>query len=55
MGLCEGVAEDRAGLRHGGTLLQMVSGDFSAKGVAKNQPVKLAAMEEFTGPRRTRR
>lgn len=27
------------------TLLQMVSGDFTAKGVVKNQPVKLAAME----------
>jgi cytochrome bd ubiquinol oxidase subunit I len=27
------------------TLLQMVSGDLSASGVAKNQPVKLAAME----------
>ncbi|HEY5892428.1 MAG TPA: cytochrome ubiquinol oxidase subunit I [Chthoniobacterales bacterium] len=27
------------------TVLQIVSGDFSAKGVAKNQPIKLAAME----------
>lgn len=27
------------------TLLQMISGDISAKGVVKNQPVKLAAME----------
>ncbi len=27
------------------TVLQMVSGDFTAKGVAKNQPIKLAAME----------
>lgn len=27
------------------TVLQMVSGDLSAKGVAKNQPVKLAALE----------
>lgn len=27
------------------TVLQMVSGDFTAKGVAKNQPVKLAALE----------
>lgn len=27
------------------TVLQMVSGDFTAKGVAENQPVKLAAME----------
>lgn len=27
------------------TVLQMISGDFSAKGVVKNQPVKLAAME----------
>jgi len=26
-------------------LLQMVSGDFTAKGVAKNQPIKLAAIE----------
>ncbi len=34
------------------TILQMISGDISAKGVAKNQPVKLAAMEglyETTG------
>lgn len=27
------------------TVLQMISGDISAKGVVKNQPVKLAAME----------
>lgn len=27
------------------TILQMVSGDFTAKGVVENQPVKLAAME----------
>lgn len=27
------------------TLLQMVSGDFTAKGVSKNQPVKFAALE----------
>lgn len=27
------------------TVLQMISGDLSAKGVVKNQPVKLAAME----------
>jgi len=27
------------------TILQMISGDISAKGVVKNQPVKLAAME----------
>lgn len=27
------------------TVLQMVSGDFTAKGVVKNQPIKLAAME----------
>lgn len=27
------------------TILQMISGDFSAKGVARNQPVKLAALE----------
>lgn len=27
------------------TILQMVSGDFTAKGVVKNQPIKLAAME----------
>lgn len=27
------------------TVLQMVSGDFTAKGVAKNQPIKLAAIE----------
>lgn len=27
------------------TLLQIVSGDFTAKGVAKNQPVKFAALE----------
>lgn len=37
----------RVGLAVGlvASLLQLVSGDSSAKGVAKNQPVKLAAME----------
>ncbi|MGV3482993.1 MAG: CARDB domain-containing protein, partial [Planctomycetaceae bacterium] len=40
------------------TILQMISGDISAKGVVKNQPVKLAAMEglydtETQAPRAT--
>jgi cytochrome bd ubiquinol oxidase subunit I len=40
-------ASMKVGLAFGAvaTLLQMISGDLSAKGVAKNQPVKLAAME----------
>lgn len=45
------VAFARASLKVGlafgtlATVLQMISGDISAKGVVKNQPVKLAAME----------
>ena len=33
------------GFASAATLLQMVSGDFTARGVVKNQPLKLAAME----------